>query len=672
MEWRFELALFSATIVFAAGLVVALLLSRRKKRLYIVRPLHAILVATFISLVILFFPVYFDGFAETSYQAIQAFFLSIYGALTAFVVNANIDDIRAAVSELDTGVRAIYVSFASALCIFSPVLIFSLALSMIKSASAHGSYFLGRKKDAYLFSSLSERSLALADSTRAYYAKHPDKGKKPLIVFAGVIDEKSVSTFELAEEARRSGAVLFKRSVSFIPLQRLWRSKHAETVFILIGADREENNTQALELLEKAETWNRQSGNTKLYVLESSVESEILLDDFNENMTVRRIDRVRSFVYNILWREGKEALFDSAALLEGVENQKEIRAHIIGVGKTGSMMLRSLVWLCQMSGYRLRVDAYDVDEGVDARLTAAFPELLDSAHNDNREDGEAHYSVRFHKGIDVSGAQFNDLFEAVPMPTFVFISLGDDDKNIEAAVKTKTLLLRKRQLRAGASADRLGSIFVVVHDLQRTKAISSGVGCDGYGGGSGGAGRSGAGRSGSGGNSGSSNSGGGDTRMIRPSKHDEIIKLVGGFDTIYSYSIIFAMELEEAAFKLHTYWYNNEPDENIKEEKAREFWSKESYRNSSMARKIHKDVRDQVIPEAVRRPSQRGDELNATLAILEHRRWLAYMRSEGYVYSGTTANESRNDRAMIHNLLVNYYDLPEKERILSSDSDADD
>ena len=47
---------------------------------------------------------------------------------------------------------------------------------------------------------------------------------------------------------------------------------------------------------------------------------------------------------------------------------------------------------------------------------------------------------------------------------------------------------------------------------------------------------------------------------------------------------------------------------------------------------------------------------------LEHRRWNAYMRAEGYVYSGSEAEESRNDLGKMHNDLVNFSNLSEEER----------
>ena len=47
---------------------------------------------------------------------------------------------------------------------------------------------------------------------------------------------------------------------------------------------------------------------------------------------------------------------------------------------------------------------------------------------------------------------------------------------------------------------------------------------------------------------------------------------------------------------------------------------------------------------------------------LEHRRWNAYMRSEGYVYSGSPHESSRNDLAKMHHDLVVFDLLSEEEK----------
>jgi hypothetical protein len=46
------------------------------------------------------------------------------------------------------------------------------------------------------------------------------------------------------------------------------------------------------------------------------------------------------------------------------------------------------------------------------------------------------------------------------------------------------------------------------------------------------------------------------------------------------------------------------------------------------------------------------------LAVLEHRRWCAWTRAEGFEYSGDTAGSTRNDPAKRHNLLVGFHSLP--------------
>ena len=47
---------------------------------------------------------------------------------------------------------------------------------------------------------------------------------------------------------------------------------------------------------------------------------------------------------------------------------------------------------------------------------------------------------------------------------------------------------------------------------------------------------------------------------------------------------------------------------------------------------------------------------------LEHRRWNAYMRSQGYVFSGSLKDESRNNLAKAHNKLIPFDMLSEEDK----------
>ena len=68
------------------------------------------------------------------------------------------------------------------------------------------------------------------------------------------------------------------------------------------------------------------------------------------------------------------------------------------------------------------------------------------------------------------------------------------------------------------------------------------------------------------------------------------------------------------------------------------------------------------IPGAGKKAADMSIQERNTLENLEHRRWNAYMRAEGFVFSGSTDAASRNDLGKMHNDLVNYTILPEEEK----------
>ena len=68
------------------------------------------------------------------------------------------------------------------------------------------------------------------------------------------------------------------------------------------------------------------------------------------------------------------------------------------------------------------------------------------------------------------------------------------------------------------------------------------------------------------------------------------------------------------------------------------------------------------IPGADKSEDELTDEERTVIERLEHRRWNAYMRSEGYIYSGSPDKASRNDLGKMHHDLVNCAALPDEEK----------
>ena len=82
-----------------------------------------------------------------------------------------------------------------------------------------------------------------------------------------------------------------------------------------------------------------------------------------------------------------------------------------------------------------------------------------------------------------------------------------------------------------------------------------------------------------------------------------------------------------------------------------------------MASAIHREARILCgIPGADKAEEELTEEESDIISVLEHRRWNAYMRAEGYVYSGSKDKASRNDLAKMHHDLVQYAELTAEEQ----------
>ena len=127
---------------------------------------------------------------------------------------------------------------------------------------------------------------------------------------------------------------------------------------------------------------------------------------------------------------------------------------------------------------------------------------------------------------------------------------------------------------------------------------------------------------------------------------------MGDMKTCFSESVILNSEVEEAALRRHLKWG-----------KESDFWLYGYNYRSSIASAVHRKMKILCgIPGADKPPEERSDAERIPLRILEHCRWNAYMRSEGYIYAGTTAESGRDDLVKKHHCLVPYWDLPPKEQ----------
>jgi len=561
-------------------------------------PSKILFVGVIISSIALFIPIYYETFQASGCGILETVLISIHNMIRLFIVDGEFEFITSSLAGAPAVVFKGYTFIFSILFVLAPVLTFGFVLSFFKNVSAYKRYITHYRSDVYIFSELNEKSLALAKSL------HNNNSQKRLFVFTDVFEKEEEQSYELVEEAKELGAICFKKDI--ITIDFSFHSSKSALSFFAIGENQSENISQALKIIDKL----KYRENTNLYVFSTQVEAEILLANAFENhndkvekpisIKVRRVNEVQSLINRNLYENGFEKIFSSAYQEDGI---KKINAVVIGMGQHGTEMTKALSWFCQMDGYAIEINSFDKDKKAKEKFLSLCPELM-AFSGKTDIPGEAKYTISIHSDIDVDTTTFDNIIENLPRTTYVFVALGNDEKNISTAVKLRAIFERMKYTPV---------IQAVVYNSEKKDALT-------------------------------------DIKNFKGTPYN--IEFIGDMKSSYSEEVILDSDVEEEALKRHMKW----GDES-------EFWRYDYNYKSSIASAIHRKMKILCeIPGIEKEPKDRTEKELWNLRILEHCRWNAYMRSEGYCYGGTVEKSGRNDLAKMHNCLVPFNELPLKEQ----------
>ncbi len=581
---------FGASVgILLAAVIYALTALKRYKSGQILTPFNTVFAGMFLAVFIGLIPPFCSMLEGEAAFGLKVCMFNAIQTMQVFTVNVGGDYILENIRSSDTLLSTVYSAYMSCLFVAAPLLTFGFLVSLFKNALAELYYRFHYWGDVYVFSALNEKSLLLARSIRG---NHPNA----MLIFTNVDSEESDIPSELLESAKELAALTFQKDIVSVDFS--FHSKNADISFFAIDEEEGTNLIQSLKLL----SFYNDRERTQLYVFSSGTEGELLLSGAPRGkVKLRRINEVRSLVYRYLYDAGTEIFENAAAEEKGI---RTIHAVIAGLGRTGTEMLKALVWYCQMDGYEVNIHAFDRDELALERFSALCPELMDEQYNGVHVAGETCYTIHIHPGVDVASKTFADQLKAMGGHSFVFVSLGDDADNINCAANIRML------------CERCGSkpvIRTVVCSTEENEALT-------------------------------------DVRNYRGQPYG--IRAIGDLETSCSEEVLMGSELEQLALQRHLKWGQEE-----------EFWQYEYNYRSSMASAIHMKARIAcAIPGADKKESEITLEERDIIEKLEHRRWNAYMRSEGYVYSGSPHKSSRNDLAKMHHDLVVFDLLSEEEK----------
>lgn len=561
------------------------------KRIFALSSINALIISVFVASAIIFIPIYAEVFCldNVVVRWFKTIVISMHHAIRLFFVDSDFDIIRSFIGEKDNLFYNIYSCYAAILFILSPVLTFGVALSFFKNVSAYRRYIKSYNKNIYVFSKLNEKSLALAESIFEHY-------KNSKIIFNSIC-EQNQEDIDMSR-VRKIKAICFKDDILSVNFN--FHNREREIKFFMIDNNESENVKHALSLIKKY----RDREKTWMYVLSNELEGEVLLSSVETNvLKLRRISDVRTLIYSLLQTKG-DLLFREA--IESPEhNIKLISALVIGLGKHGIEMTKSLAWFGQMEGYRIEITAFDKAHDAKDKFSAICPELMDDKYNNQfSDDGEAQYKIDIHANVDVETIAFLKHIQQIPDITYIFVDVGNDEKNIRTAIKLRSFLQKN---------EMLPRIQAVVSNTERKNALDG---------------------------------------ITNHSGQSYNIDFVGDVKSVYSVGSIIDSDLETEALSRHLKWGKEE-----------DFWKYEYNHRSSLASALHRRMKKVCNISGINKESkERNEEERLNLRMMEHRRWNAYMRSEGFTYA-----EKRNNLAKTHNCLVTYDDLTPEEKAKDDD-----
>lgn len=494
------------------------------------------------------------------------------------------------------------------------------------------------------------------------------------IIFTDVLEKNEEEHYDLVEEAKELGAVLFRTdldSISFSKGKDNARNKSLN--FYLISEDESEKMRHALSIMKKYPY-----ANVTLYVFSETDSSKLLLGAKDQIYPkVVRVHDHQSLVYHNLNNNGYR-LFEYAHKNEAGSSEGDctISAMVVGLGKYGKEMLKALAWYCQVPGYKIEIFGFDSTTGVVKTLQAECPGLKVEAYDPEQDLSggipdipcgryEERYGIRIFSDVDVNSQDFYDRLDKISRPTYVFVCLGTDDLNISTAASLREYYERT----AKSKAEGKPQIETVVYDSNLNARMRY-PWCDW--------------------SDDVTKSG-----LLNYKDQDYQIHMIGSTDEFYTVDTMLKSDLETAGLMLHREYSGldmpvaEKEDGNVRPidatpDKSRmktrygkklrgkklhrlyekrkaaydvenqSFWKYEYNYRSSLAQKMFSLLIDKLNESGLTKvdgwnktEKQRTEQEHLDCQRVEHVRWLVYMKTEGYRYA-----PERNDLAKHHDKMT--------------------
>jgi hypothetical protein len=504
--------------------------------------------------------------------------------------------------------KAVYIGLGYLCFTLAPILASSLILTFVGDTGEKLRFWLKKSPKCYVFSEINENALAIAKGIQT------KTGKKTLVFCNGKSADKA-----LVVKAKKAGGVVLHK-----PCDALAVTGRFDTYeFCLISAD-EDSNIRLAETLIAKYSDNRKAGILVNAFAESGTNVTLLENILKEKDTrieLRCIDEIALFCNHLVY---KHPLYNTKS--------HTVSVAIVGCGRLGMRMLKTVYWAGQIAGRTLKIRVYD--KQADACKDAFYGDCP------GLEGSEV---IQFVKA-DVGSASFREqLLEHSGDATYIVVAMGSDQLNLSVAEDLYRIYRRHFNFRD----DRMPEIFTRIRSQAK---------CDNY----------------------SANP------EFLQKRH---VHLFGTTAELYSEQTLFNTELENLAFAVHLTYNGQMPPDKSTEKYAKsikEFKTGEYGRRSSMAAALHFSAKLSMCDKITQtggtiltadnlriyaRELKDDPQFRQRLVQNEHDRWNAFMLTEGYLPAtedqmhlyAEAVDSHKDDLSMLHPCITDWDALDKLE-----------
>lgn len=594
----------SLSLAVIAVMVIKSIIDKKKYQLSV----KNFFITSAVVVFILIFPQYYLTYER---DLISTFVYSLLFSLKSVTYGQSLEFCRSFTPD-NKVTYTIYYALTYIDYLVMPIFTMSFLVEIFGNITDKVKFKLLRKSEIIVLSELNENSLNLAETLK--------KTRKNRLIFCEY-NTKANQGSELITRARKLNAIVLESKSHDLTF-----NKYVKKIdYYEISENKEKNIHSMMDIIDKNESNKNKKPHISLYLFSEDRVTENIIEgllkkDANQNIDVIVIDELRHSCYQLLY---DKPIYESV-------NHGLISVLIIGAGKTGLELAKSSLWCGQLSDIDIKVTVVDSNPKTEACFFADCPELT-------QENG---YNIKFITANVKEQDFYNLISQHCNDATYIAVCMSDDKLNICTAMKIREFY-EKRYSLLGKDNFRPQICVRVKNEELKDNVKSLSFGSSNY-------------------------------DLYPFGSITDIFKIAGNYGnslckTSEYTHLTYCIEKKKKLSDL-----SNEQKIGYLFSYHRDFYSQ----RSSTASAVHIKYKlfdiskctdlSKYDEEGIKNLTHDIDANIERLSKIEHRRWMAFIRSEGYTkatiddvknYIGVTNGKHKFDAAKMHPCLVPWDDL---------------